>query len=248
MKNSVGLGMNKTGLGLAPKMAEEMLDDADDIFKPYAHASDDLTPELNYREVKQDIIQEWSTVGSLPPPATIRGVAKTGIEKLMGRQPEMLLDKLGERLAFERTGVRLYEALIAKCEVALPNESWQFLRDIRNDELRHFHLLHEAIEEIGADPTAITPCANATAMASQGLIAVVNDPRTDVAQSAQAILLAELADNEGWEMLIELTDRAGLDEQAKRFRAAQMAEEEHLAKVRRWLRQLTMANDIETLQ
>ena len=47
----------------------------------------------------------------------IRDRLKTALNKLTGVSPEMLIDKLGERLAFERTGVRLYEALLAKASV-----------------------------------------------------------------------------------------------------------------------------------
>ena len=38
---------------------------------------------------------------------------KTALNKLVGVSPEVLIDKLGERLAFERTGTRLYDALRA---------------------------------------------------------------------------------------------------------------------------------------
>ncbi len=41
-------------------------------------------------------------------------------------------------------------------------------------------------------------------MIIQGLPAVLTDPRTNLIQCLDALLVAELTDNAGWEMLIEL--------------------------------------------
>ncbi|HYF21309.1 MAG TPA: ferritin Dps family protein, partial [Ramlibacter sp.] len=79
----------------------------------------------------------------------------------------MLIDKLGERLAFERTGVRLYEALILKVATAtsgLAVDGAQ-LRRIRDEEEAHFRLVGQCLQEIGADPTAMTPCADVIGVA-----------------------------------------------------------------------------------
>src|SRR5690554_4750596 len=87
---------------------------------------------------------------------------KSAFDKVLGNNPELLLDKLGERLAYERTGVRLYEAMIAKalaCEGS-GAELVPTLQQIRNDEQAHMILLINAIETLGADPTAMTPCAD----------------------------------------------------------------------------------------
>jgi hypothetical protein len=65
----------------------------------------------------------------------VKGVAKTGMQKLTGKKPEVLIDKLGARLAFERTGTRLYDALLGKCLVrrdevkGLPIELLREFRD-----------------------------------------------------------------------------------------------------------------------
>jgi len=48
-------------------------------------------------------------------------------------------------------------------------------------------------------------------------------------------MVAELADNEGWEMLIGLTRSFGQDELAERFERALEEEQTHLVSVRRWL-------------
>jgi hypothetical protein len=77
-----------------------------------------------------------------------------------------------------------------------------------------------------------------------GLLQVVNDPRTSVPQAALAILTAELVDNDGWGMLIALTDKAGLDQVTARFREAKEAEERHLDTIRLWLSEMNDRNDV----
>ena len=55
------------------------------------------------------------------------------------RPTSVLIDKLGERLAFERTAVRLYEALRVKLEASDHRDQQltpELLEDMRNDELR----------------------------------------------------------------------------------------------------------------
>lgn len=56
-----------------------------------------------------------------------------------------------------------------------------------------------------------------------------------MAQALQAILIAELADGDGWQMLIELCEDAGEDDLAEQFEDALHEETEHLAMVRSWL-------------
>lgn len=248
MKESVHIGKNKTGLGVAPRFSREMLDNQDDEFKLIAEAADDPFPNLTHEDIKKEYIREWGDIGSVPPPPTLKGVAVSGIQKISGGSPEVLVDKMGERLAFERSGARLYEAFILKCESALPETSLSFLHDIYIEEVRHFQLLNEAVKRLGADPTAVTPCADVAAMMAKGLVAVVNDPRTNVAQSAHAILAAELLDNDGWDMLIRLTDEAGLREMRDQFHEAKEAEERHLKEIREWLQELVFENKVTRYQ
>jgi rubrerythrin len=246
-KESVTMGKNKTGLKVPVRNAPEMFDNQDDPFKRWAHAADDFHPEIDFQDIKTEYIQESNGVGTLPLPMTVEGVLKGGLQKLTAGHLEVLLDKLGERLAFERSGTRLYEALILKCEAALPGESLDFLRQIRNEELGHFQLLKQAIEDLGADPTAITPCADVTGVQSQGLVQVVNDPRTSVAQSVSAILTAELVDNDGWDLLIKIVQAADMDELAQKFATAREHEARHLTEIRSWIERLTLENEAVAL-
>jgi hypothetical protein len=67
---------------------------------------------------------------------------------------------------------------------------------------------------------------------------VVADPRTDIAQSLHAMLVAELTDTAGWSLLADLTEAAGHLDLAADFRVALENEEKHLIRVRAWLTKL----------
>jgi hypothetical protein len=236
-------GNNRTGAARAPDGVKLMLDAVDDLSPPAPVNTKLIDAE------RQHYILEASAVGSIPPTQ-----ADERPRKGRGAQPEVapvlgvFLDKLGERIAFERTGVRLYDALITKflalsnSQQVLDDGALQTLQKIRADELEHFQLLCECVETLGGDPTAQTPCADVTAAASIGIMQVVTDPRTTLAQSLGAILTAELTDNAAWEMLSELAHQAGHPEMAEQFVTPLENETEHLTTVRSWLESLLMNN------
>jgi rubrerythrin len=155
----------------------------------------------------------------------------------------VLMDKLGERLAFERSGTRLYDALMAKCQAekksAVPMNDLQHIRD---EEAEHFALVGAAIESLGGDPTAQTPSADVTGVEGMGLMQVLTDPKTTVAQALHAILVAEMTDNAGWEELVELTTQVGNDDLVERFIKAHEEELEHLRKVQAWYKAATRSS------
>jgi rubrerythrin len=183
-----------------------------------------------------DYAAEAEPVGTMPPPAGLLDGVKTAAKMMRGQQPTLLLDKLGERLAFERTGVRLYEALLSKHDSSLGGGLTRAdVQHILDEEREHFALLREVMEARGGDPTAVTPSADVQATASKGLCAVLADPRTTFVEGVEAILIAELTDNECWDALIGLADAAGERELVARFAEARDTEREHLQRVRGWL-------------
>ena len=237
MENEIAVGMNRTGLDMAPLSKGDMVD--------YAQAEAARAPESDgaFEAVHMAYIEEAERVGSVPLPATVKGMATTAMSKMTGKKPEVLIDKLGERLAFERAGTRLYEAMLLKCgavDGANNPIDVAALARIRDDEEMHFHLVHKFIERLGADPTAMTPCADVVGVQGMGLMQVISDPRTTVAQALNALLTAELTDNASWDLLVELADQAGQDEMATEFSAALQAERQHLELVRGWLRQAVL--------
>jgi hypothetical protein len=135
-------------------------------------------------------------------------------------------------------GARLYEALLSKYRAYgsfAGGPSGEDLLHILTEEYEHADLLERAIKELGGDPTALTPAANLAANISAGLPQVLSDPRTNLLQSLEAIVVAELADNECWTALAQLARQAGHDELTQQCLEAIEHERDHLRRVRTWI-------------
>lgn len=235
MKEDAQMGRNRTGIQMSPRDTKAM----QSIPQQSHPASGD---EAAAAEMRASYIANNDVVGSVPIPGTMKGALKTGASMLTGNDAQLFMDKLGERLAFERSGTRLYEALITKAEALgdTGSATSQELRHIRDEEHRHFMMVHQAIESLGGDPTAQTPSADVTGVESLGLMQVVTDPRTTFAQSLHAILVAEMTDNNGWEMLIAMARDQGHDQLAEDFTTALENERDHLQKVQQWFEEATL--------
>jgi rubrerythrin len=191
--------------------------------------------------VKAEYIEEAMPIGSSP---VMVEVSEDGESVGQFDGLAVLLDKLGERLAFERQGTRLYEAFLKKCEsLTLEDASGPSIEELRHiceEELEHFHLLQNAITALGGDATVQTPSADVAGVLSHGVMQVVSDPRTTIPQTLQAMLTAELVDNDGWQLLQDLAAELGQDDLEEQCRKAYEEEQEHLEKVRDWLTSMTM--------
>jgi hypothetical protein len=231
------LFFNRTGVMTSPDLSAELI-----------RGAKKTNPSSKSDEGKQMVSQraEYATEG-LPigsPPVII---ANGGDEEELSAEADrmsVLLDKLGERLAFERQGTRLYEAFLQKLEEAplehVNGPSGEDLRHICDEELEHFILLQKAITGIGGDATVQTPSADVAGVLSHGMVQIVSDPRTTIPQALQAMLNAELADNDGWQMLQGLAAKLGYSDLEKQCAQAFQEEQEHLEKVRLWLSEMTL--------
>jgi rubrerythrin len=222
MQLTTEVGMNHSGMLAAEDGGEKMLENIE-LTRPPSGDERDLA------KLRLEYAKDAEPFGTLPEPQP-QGIAR------------VLMDKLGERLAFERSGTRLYDALMVKCAADkscdVPAKE---LRHIRDEEAVHFALVGAAIEALGGDPTAQTPSADVAGVEGMGLMQVLNDPKTTVAQALHAILVAEMVDNAAWDELIELTSQAGTDDLVARFTKARDEEQEHLEKVQAWYKAATMA-------
>ena len=226
---------NRTGIMTNPELSIEMIEGA----KQTVPSSQGDTTEM--AAVKAEYIEEAVPIGSSP---VMVEVSEDGESVGQFDGLAVLLDKLGERLAFERQGTRLYEAFLQKCESLTLEDasgpSVEELRHICEEELEHFHLLQNAITALGGDATVQTPSADVAGVLSHGVMQVVSDPRTTIPQTLQAMLTAELVDNDGWQMLQDLAGELGQDDLEEQCRKAYEEEQEHLEKVRDWLTSMTM--------
>ena len=219
MENRTEIGINHSGMQGSP--------DADDMLENIKLTKPRRGDERAMAKVRAEYGEEAGPVGSLPNPQE----GATAV----------FMDKLGERLAFERSGARLYDALLAKCEALGARIPAKDLQHIRDEEATHFALVGAAIQSLGGDPTQQTPGADVSGVEGMGLMQVLTDPKTTVAQALHAILVAEMTDNAAWEELVELTSQVGNDDLVKRFARARDEELEHLEKVRRWYKEATSA-------
>ena len=213
-------GSNHTGVDLHPEAATEMLQGTQE-FGPTSRGGADQLAENRVR-----VAMASEPVATMSPSPDV----------IVERLP--LLDRLGARLQFERMGVRLYQALIAKLDAYgtyAGGPSREDLETLRDEEHRHLLLAQKLIEEIDGDPTAVTPCANLQALASRGIGDVLVDPRTTMIECLDAIMVAELADHENWESLASVARMMGETPLVARLEAAERTEAEHLVKVRGWL-------------
>jgi rubrerythrin len=221
MQTMTEVGMNHSGM-LVAEDGEKMLENTE-LTKPNGGDETDLA------KIRLQYAKDADPVGTLPEPQ------QSGVMAV-------LMDKLGERMAFERAGTRLYDALIVKCaadrSARIPAKE---LKHIRDEEAVHFALIGAAIQSLGGDPTAQTPSADVTGVEGMGLMQVLSDPKTTLAQALHAILVAEMTDNAAWDELIELTAQAGNEELVERFTEARDEEQEHLEKVQAWYKAAILA-------
>lgn len=237
-------GFNRTGAQTSPLALHIMQSYAELQTQPVVDAPPDGNAIASVRSAYV-LDADVSGVGSVPMPGTLAGSFVTAMSYLSGMRPEVLVDKLGERLAFERSSVRLYQALIDKTEalattgVALPFSAAE-LRRIRDEELEHMHIAASALDSLGADSSAQTPSADVAAVASSGVMQVLTDPRTSISQCLEALLGVELLDDANWALLILLAVEAGQDELLPQFKRAHLREGEHVLRVRTWLENLLL--------
>jgi hypothetical protein len=214
---------NRTGIVTAGERYLEMVSDITDlVVEPTPDGQAIAAERIAYARVSEP-------EGSLPPLAP-------GAE--CSPRTVLLLDKLGERLAFERQGVRLYQALLSKHQAHGGFErgpTREELREFLQHEHEHYLMLLEVVRQIGGDPTALTPSANIHGLVGRAAAQVLTDPRMAMYECVQTMALIERTDNDGWQQLIRLAELDERPEHAERFRLALQQEDQHLLAITRWV-------------
>lgn len=246
MEDPTKLGHNRTGMQMSPLKGELLLRSAEDAAAITDASEEGIEqPEaMLIAEARREYINEADALGSVPPPGTLSGALKSGAGMVTGKRLQVFIDKVAERMAYERGGTRLYEAALVKV-IALARGTpvtVERMKQIRNQEAEHAELLRQALVELGADPTAQTPCADLVGVQAMGLLQSVADPRTSLAQTLSSLLAAELIDVASWEMLSRLALSMGRDDLAERFDAATEHENEHLSTISGWYEGLLNAD------
>ena len=164
------------------------------------------------------------------------------MKKLAAKNLGRVLDLLNERLVFERAGVRLYDKVLSRMRnsgdprIAALFERFEQNRD---EEKEHEEWLEEQIRLLGGDAHTPTEHAVLVQTESEGIERVVRRD-ANVAHDLHALLTAELADNAGWDLLVQLAGELGDRSAKKEFKKRLHEEEKHLLAVREAVRELSM--------
>lgn len=239
MNNEMGteLGKNLTGTMMSPLNSVRTAEGAVELTNPVPEGSSNDFALNRIRYMK-----EADPVGTMPLPASIKGAISSAQEKIMNGN-HGFMDKLGERIAFERSGTRLYECLLSKYLGSDDKNSYppiEILQQFHAEEKSHFQLTAETMKSLGGDPTAMTPSADICGVAALGWVQIMSDPRTNFKQCLEIILQAELVDNACWEVLIEMARETGLEPIAQKFEQALAEENNHLATIKEWVREFNV--------
>jgi bacterioferritin (cytochrome b1) len=164
------------------------------------------------------------------------------MDKLAQKNKEKVIDVLAERLQFERSGVKLYDAIIAKMKASQQPAFTSILDEMqehRDQEKEHEEWLEECIRQLGGDDKKLTELAKLVTRESKGIEEVIMSD-AEIPHLLHALLAAELVDNAGWDLLVQLADEAG-DAKAKReFKKRLHEEEEHLILMRDAMKRLAL--------
>jgi bacterioferritin (cytochrome b1) len=163
------------------------------------------------------------------------------MQKLAGTNVSRVIDLLNERLTFERSGVKLYDKILERMrtepQVALMVEQMQEHRD---EEKEHEEWLEKQIRALGGDARSPSEKSILVRAESQGIEHVI-ERDAQLSHDFHALLVAELADNAGWDLLVQLADEVGDRDAKKEFKKRLHEEEEHLLFVRHAVEQFAKA-------
>ncbi len=155
--------------------------------------------------------------------------------------PAKVIDVLNERLAFERAGVKLYDRIIGVMKGSARDDVGRMLPEMqkhRDEEKEHEEWLEAQIRSLGGDAHSETDRSRLVTRESKGIEEVVMSD-AQLPHLLHALLAAELVDNAGWDLLVDLADEAG-DHSAKReFKKRLHEEEDHLLLVKKAVERLS---------
>jgi bacterioferritin (cytochrome b1) len=163
------------------------------------------------------------------------------MEKLATKNANKVIDLLNERLAFERSGVKLYDALLTRLRAVEDPELKALLgqvKEYREEEKEHEEWLEEQIRALGGDTHTPTEHSVLVQTESEGVERIMRRDQS-IPHDFHALLTAELADNAGWDLLVQIADEFGDSAAKKEFKKRLHEEEKHLLFVRNTLLELT---------
>jgi bacterioferritin (cytochrome b1) len=163
------------------------------------------------------------------------------MDKLAKKNVTRVIDLLNERLAFERAGVTLYDTLLGRLRASADPEIAGLIDTVqkhREEEKEHEEWLEEQIRTLGGDARAPSEHAVLVQAESEGVERVMRRDES-IPHDFHALLTAELADNAGWDLLVQIADEFGDSKAKKEFKKRLREEADHLLFVRKTVLELT---------
>jgi bacterioferritin (cytochrome b1) len=152
-----------------------------------------------------------------------------------------VIDVLNERLVFERAGVKLYDRILEAIRASGDENVARMLQEMeghRSEEKEHEEWLEAQIRGLGGNAHAETEKSRLVTRESKGIEEVVMSG-APLPHLLHALLAAELVDNAGWDLLVQLADEAGDREAKREFKRRLHEEEDHLLFIRRAVEKLS---------
>ena len=154
------------------------------------------------------------------------------MKQLIAKHPERVVDYLAERLAFERSGVRLYEAVLVRVREADEPEVRALaplLERQRDEEREHVAWLQAQLQGLGAGSHPTSARAQLSQEETRGFAHVILETEAPLPHLLHALLAAELVDHAGWDLLVALADEAQDGEAQRELHRRRDEEARHLA-------------------
>jgi rubrerythrin len=158
------------------------------------------------------------------------------MQKLIDTNRDKVLDLLTARVSFERFAVKLYDRVISRVEATGDGDFMRMmdeLRKHRNEEKEHEEWLEQQIRRFGGDAHGTTEMSTLEGTESEGIERIILDGDPRLSHAMHALLVAELADNAGWDLLVKLAAEAHDGEAKRAFRKRLYEEVDHLAFLRK---------------
>src|SRR5262249_2248629 len=135
-----------------------------------------------------------------PGPSFARPPAReASVRRRQQETDSKTIELLSERLAFERTGVKLYDRIVRKVldsrggdGITDAEEVAEQLGVFRDEEKEHEEWLEDRIRELGSDPNEQTDRSVLVQEESKGIVDVVLESERPLPEMLHALLAAEL--------------------------------------------------------
>lgn len=154
-----------------------------------------------------------------------------------------VVDLLMERLTFERASVKLYDRVLERMidsDNPEVQRMLQAMREHREEEKEHEEWLEAQLRALDANPHGESELSRLIETESMGIEEVVLHSGAQLPHLLHAMLAAELVDNAGWELLVQLADEAGDKAAKKGFKKRLHEEEKHLLFLRKVMERLNL--------